>query len=80
MHAGPAVRGRFISSLSLLLLTGVASLFSSAAGAPHPEVFRHLDAARHPRLTALVSQATPTPTAPDLFDRVVAGVLHGVLS
>lgn len=64
---------------AIALLTGVASLFAAPRATPDPDAFRHLDATRHPRMAALITQSAPTAPARDLFDRVVVGVLHGVL-
>jgi len=64
---------------AIALLTGVASLFAATRANPDPDAFRHLEATRHPRMAALITQSAPTSPSTDLFDRVVVGILHGVL-
>jgi AcrR family transcriptional regulator len=65
---------------AIALANGIAALFSTTSRPVGPEAFAQLDADRHPRLTALLAAAPPTPPSADLFPRVVEGVLRGVLA
>jgi AcrR family transcriptional regulator len=64
---------------AIAVANGVAALFASAGPVGGAEAFARLDARRHARITALLGAATPAPPAPDLFPRVVEGMLHAVL-
>ncbi|GAA4541505.1 helix-turn-helix domain-containing protein [Pseudonocardia xishanensis] len=64
---------------ALALANGVAALFGAAGPAAGPEIFRNLDAARHPALTAALANAAPGPPADDLLRRVLTGILTAVL-
>jgi AcrR family transcriptional regulator len=61
---------------AIAMITGIATLFA-AAGPVSPEVFRHLDAERHPRLVAQLG--SPGAAGEDLLRRVVTGILTAVL-
>ena len=65
---------------AIALANGIAMLFSTPSRALGPEAFAPLDPARQPRLAALFAAAEPAPASPDLFVRVLEGVLRGVLT
>ncbi|HEU4998790.1 MAG TPA: helix-turn-helix domain-containing protein [Lapillicoccus sp.] len=62
---------------AIALVTGFAALFASADAGPLASSVTGLDPARHPHLVALAG--APRARSDGLFERVVAGVLRGVL-
>ena len=74
----PAPASRKMEAIALA--NGIAALFSTTSRPVGPEAFSQLDQVRHPRLAALFATATPSPPSADLFQRVLVGVLRGVLA
>ncbi|GAB3674255.1 hypothetical protein GCM10028814_02980 [Angustibacter aerolatus] len=64
---------------AIALANGVAALFATNGSSLGPEAFAQLGPARHVHLTALFAAAAPAPPSDDLFERVLSGVLRGVL-
>ena len=64
---------------AIALVTGVAALFASAGAGPAGASLAGLDPVRHPHLVALAEAPPMTARSEGLFERVVAGVLRGVL-
>ena len=65
---------------AIALANGIAALFSAAARPVGSEAFVQLDPSRHPHLAALLAAGAATPPPTDLFERVLEGVLRGVLA
>lgn len=64
---------------AIALTNGAAALFAASGRPAGPQTLTGLDPQRHRWLTAAVSAQPAAQAADDLFDRVLAGILHGVL-
>jgi AcrR family transcriptional regulator len=64
---------------AIALVTGFAALFASADPGPAASSVAGLDPVRHPQLVALAHAPPATSRSVGLFERAVAGILHGVL-
>lgn len=64
---------------AIALANGVAALFAPPARSPDPQAFSALDGSRQPQLAAALAQAQPTAASPEVFERVLTGVLRGAL-
>ncbi len=64
---------------AIALVNGAAALFAAPSRPAGPQTLTGLDPHRHRWLIAAVSTQPAGRAADDLFDRVLAGILHGVL-
>src|SRR5690242_4630612 len=64
---------------AIALVTGFAALYASAGSGPDSSSLAGLDPVRHPQLAALAHAPPGADRSAGLFDRVVAGILRGVL-
>jgi AcrR family transcriptional regulator len=75
----PVHRSALSKMEAIGVLNGVIMQFARSAGAPAAFEFTAIDPARHPCLTAALTNAAPGEPMADLFGRTVRAVLGGLL-
>jgi AcrR family transcriptional regulator len=80
LHALATVNRSALSKMEAIgVLNGVIMQFSRSATAPATFDFGAVDPARHPQLTAALTNAAPGEPMADLFGRTVRALLGGLL-